>query len=104
MSDTLRRIKHAVHDGNYVFSEKAVIEMEADGLTEYDVVTSILSAPGIYKTIRSRSTYRHHRLEYLHVIVGASSNGLMIYSKGKLAREYDVDVFYLLISSKRARR
>ena len=104
MSDTLRRINHAVHDGNYVFSEKAVIEMEADGLTEHDVVTSILSAPGIYKTMRSLSTYRRHRLEYLHVILGVSSSGITIYTKGKLAREHDADVFYLLISSKRAKR
>ena len=33
-SDILRRIKRAVLAGNYAFSEKALIEMEADDLTE----------------------------------------------------------------------
>ena len=41
MSDTLRRIKRAIEHGNYVFSEKAAIEMVADGITEHDVATSI---------------------------------------------------------------
>ena len=104
MSDTLRRIKQAVLDGNYVFSMKAVIEMEVDGLTEYDVATSILNATGIHKTIRSRSIHRRQILEYLQVIVGVSSSGLVIYTKGKLAKESGADVFYLLVSSKRARR
>jgi hypothetical protein len=38
MSDMLIRIKRAVLAGHYVFSEKARLEMEADGLTELDVV------------------------------------------------------------------
>jgi len=32
--DILRRIKRAVLSGNYAFSEKALIEMEADSLAE----------------------------------------------------------------------
>ena len=43
-TDILRRIKRAVLAGNYAFSEKALIEMEADGLTELDVAESILNA------------------------------------------------------------
>ena len=34
MSDVLVRIKRAILAGRYVFSEKARLEMEADGLTE----------------------------------------------------------------------
>jgi len=40
-SDLLRRIKRAVLAGNYAFSEKALLEMEADGPTELDVAESI---------------------------------------------------------------
>lgn len=56
--DLLRRIKRAVLAGNYAFSEKAYIELEADGLTELDVAESILNAVAIYKTLRSRSPFR----------------------------------------------
>lgn len=47
MSDILIRIKRAVLAGHYAFSEKARIEMEADGLTELDVAESILSAVAV---------------------------------------------------------
>ena len=50
-SDLLRRIKRAVLAGNYAFSEKALLEMEADALTELDVAESILNAVAIYKTL-----------------------------------------------------
>ena len=43
----LVRIKRAVLAGRYAFSEKARLEMEADGLTELDVAGSILSALAI---------------------------------------------------------
>ena len=58
MSDTLVRIKRAVLAGHYAFSEKASMELEADGLTELDVVESIVNAVAIYKTIRSTSPFR----------------------------------------------
>jgi len=60
----LIRIKRAVLAGNYVFSGKARIEMQADALTELDVAESILNAVAIYKTLRSTSPYRTSR-EYL---------------------------------------
>ncbi len=49
MNDILVRIKRAVISGKYVFSEKARLEMEVDGLTELDVAESILNAVAIYK-------------------------------------------------------
>ncbi len=55
MTDTLVRIKRAVLAGRYAFSEKASLELEADGLTELEVVESIANAVAIYKTIRSKS-------------------------------------------------
>lgn len=102
MSDTLIRIKRAILAGHYAFSEKASIELEADGLTELDVVESIVNAVAIYKTIRSRSPYRQAAKEYLHIIQSTNLEGVMIYSKGKLIREAGIETYYFLISSKRA--
>lgn len=102
MSDVLVRIKRAVLAGHYAFSEKARLEMEADGLTELDVAESILNAVAIFKRIRSRSTFRTARTEYLYIIQATNLEGLMIYTKGKLAEQANEDHFYFLISSKRA--
>ena len=102
MSDTLVRIKRAILAGHYAFSEKASIELEADGLTELDVAESIVNAVAIYKTIRSTSPHRKSRKEYLHIIQSTNLEGLMIYSKGKLVQEAGVETYYFLISSKRA--
>jgi len=48
MADILVSIKRAVLAGRYAFSEKARLEMEADGLTELDVIESIMNAAAIY--------------------------------------------------------
>jgi len=102
MENVLARIKRAVLAGRYAFSEKARIEMEADGLTELDVAESILNAVAIYKKIRSKSFQRQRRREYLYVIQSTNLDGLPIYTKGKLVREADVETYYFLVSSKRA--
>ena len=102
MSDTLVRIKRAILTGHYAFSEKASIEVEADGLTELDIVESIVNAVAIYKTIRSTSPYRRQAREYLHIIQSTNLEGLMIYTKGKLVQESGVETYYFLISSKKA--
>jgi len=102
MSDVLVRIKRAVLSGRYVFSEKARIEMEADGITELDVVESIINAVAIYKRIRSRSSLRKQAREYLYVIQGTNLDGLVIYSKGKLVHEAAAETYYFLVSSKKA--
>lgn len=103
MGDVLLRIKRAVLAGYYAFSEKARLEMEADGLTELDVVESIVNAAAIYKRIRSRSLYRSHVREYLYVIQSTNLVGLVIYTKGKLAPEAGRETYYFLVSSKKAR-
>jgi len=102
MSNVLVRIKRAVLAGRYVFSEKARLEMEADGLAELDVAESILSAVAIYKKVRSRSPFRGQATEYLYVIQSTNFDGLMIYTKGKLVREAGVETYYFLVSSKKA--
>lgn len=102
MSDVLVRIKRAVLAGRYAFSEKARTEMESDRLTELDVAESILNAVAIYKKIRSTNPLRKRSREYLYIIESANLDGLAIYSKGKLVRETGQDVYYFLVSSKRA--
>lgn len=102
MSDTLTRIKRAILAGHYAFSEKASLELEADGLTELDVVESIVNAIAIYKTIRSRSPYRKAAREHLYIIQSTNLDGMMIYTKGKLVQEAGIETYYFLISSKKA--
>ena len=58
MVDILVRIKRTVLAGRYAFSEKARIDMEADGITELDVAEYIVNAVAIYKRLRSRSPHR----------------------------------------------
>ena len=100
--DVLVRIKRAVLVGRYAFSEKARLEMEADGLTELDVAESILNAVAIYKKVRSASPRRARVREYLYIIQSTNLTGLPIYTKGKLVRETNQESYYFLVSSKRA--
>ncbi|HEX4055569.1 MAG TPA: hypothetical protein VHX86_14995 [Tepidisphaeraceae bacterium] len=64
----LSRIKRLVLAGRFEFSEKARIEMFADGLTEQDLVEVIANARQIHKTLLSTSTSRRGR-ERLYVIM-----------------------------------
>ena len=101
MTDVLIRIKRVILTGRFAFSEKARLEMEADGITELDVAESILNATAIYKTIRSNSPLKGKKREYLYVIQGTNLDGLFIYSKGKLIGESGAECYYFLISSKK---
>lgn len=76
--------------------------MEGDQLTELDVAESILNAVAIYKRVRSRSTLKRARREYLYVIQSTNLEGLAIYTKGKLVNEAGIETYYFLVSSKRA--
>jgi hypothetical protein len=100
--DILVRIKRTILAGRYAFSEKARIEMESDGLTEFDVAESIINAVAIYKRLRSTSRRRSSRTEYLYVIQSTNLEGVVVYSKGKLVREHGEGHFYFLVSAKRA--
>jgi hypothetical protein len=102
MSEVLVRIKRAVLGGRYAFSEKARLEMEEDAIGELDVAESIINAVAIYKKLRSRSSFKAMRAEYLYVIQSPNLNGLAIYSKGKLVKEAGEEIYYFLVSSKKA--
>jgi hypothetical protein len=99
--DILIRIKRLVIARRVLFTEKAEIEMARDALTPELVYESILNAPAILKALRSRNP-RTKKTERLFVIRGLTFDGLDIYTKGKILTKEGVDIFYVLISSKRS--
>jgi YgiT-type zinc finger domain-containing protein len=96
--DPLLRIKRLVVRGFVRFTEKARLELEADGLEPEDALEAILSAPGIQKVLRSRSPRRAATRETLYVIVGTSFSGFPVYTKGVIRKEGGQDVLYILVS------
>ena len=98
--DTIVRIKRLVIARNVLFTQKAEGEMAAESLTPELVYESILNAPSIFKALRSRNPHTR-KAEKLYVIKGLTYDGLDIYTKGKILTKKGVDVFYVLISSKR---
>ena len=99
--DILIRIKRLVISRKVLFTQKADIEMALDALTPEIVYESILNAPNIFKVLRSYNP-KTKRPERLYVIKGLTFDGLAIYTKGKIMTKQGVDVFYVLISSKRS--
>jgi len=77
------------------------MEMARDSLAPELVYEAILNAPAIFKVLRSRNP-KTKKVEKLYVIKGLTFDGLEIYTKGKILKKEGVDVFYVLISSKRS--
>ena len=101
MLGALVRIKRLVLAQRVIFTAKAESEMYTDGLSHEVVFEAIINAPAITKTLRSRNP-RSGRRETLYVIKGLTYDGLVIYTKGKIASFEGREVFYVLISSKRS--
>lgn len=99
--DILARIKRLVLSRKVLFTKKAALEIIADHLTEELVCEAIVNAPAIAKTLRSRNPDTGKR-EILYMIKGLTYDGLLIYTKGKIAKIAHQEVFYVLISSKRS--
>jgi hypothetical protein len=99
--DILVRIKRLVISRRVLFTEKADLEMAADSLTPEMVYEAILNAPALSKVVRSRNP-KTGRAERLYIIKGMTFDGLEIYTKGKIMKEEGIDVFYVLISSKKS--
>ena len=99
--DVLIRIKRLVISRRVLFTEKADLEMSADMLTPEIVYEAILNAPAIFKSLRSRNP-KTGKAERLYVIKGMTFDGLEIYTKGKIMKMEGIDVFYVLISSKKS--
>jgi len=96
VTDALLRIKRLILAQRVVFTAKAEAEMYADGLSH-----AIVNAPAITKRLRSRNPWSGRR-ETLYVIKGITYDGVVIYTKGKIATFEGWEVFYVLISSKRS--
>ena len=75
--------------------------MARDSLTPELVYEAILNAPAIFKVLRSRNT-KSSRSERLYVIKGLTFDGVDIYTKGKVLKKEGIEVFYVLISSKKS--
>ena len=99
--DTLVRIKRLVIARHVLFTQKAESEMAGESLTPELVYESILNAPAVFKSLRSRNP-RTKKTEKLYVIKGLTFDGLDIYTKGKILSKEGVDIFYVLVSSKRS--
>ncbi len=99
--DILIRIKRLVISRRVLFTEKADQEMAADSLTPEMVYEAILNAPAIFKVLRSRNP-KTGKAERLYVIKGMTFDALEIYTKGKIVEKEGIDVFYVLISSKKS--
>ena len=99
--DLLTRIKRLVISRKVLFTEKADQEMAIDDLTPELVFEAIINAPAIFKTLRSREPHTG-RQERLYVIKGMTFDGIDVYTKGKILRKDGVEIFYVLISSKRS--
>lgn len=100
--DILTRIKRLALARRIVLTRKAGAEMHADGLSEDDVIESIVSAHRIDKTLRSTSSRRSDAGERLYVIKGFSFSNVLVYTKGKIVKDAGYEAFYILVSSKRA--
>ncbi len=75
--------------------------MVRDALTPELVYEAILNAPAIFKVLRSRNL-KAGRSERLYVIKGLTFDGVDVYTKGKILKREGVEVFYVLISSKKS--
>ena len=75
--------------------------MARDALTPELVYEAILNAPGIFKVLRSRNP-KSGTSERLYIIKGLTFDGLAVYTKGKILKKERIDVFYVLISSKKS--
>ena len=95
------RIKRLVISRHVLFTEKADVEMARDSLTPEMVYEAILNAPAIFKVLRSRNP-RTGMAEKLYVIKGLTFDGIEIYTKGKILKKGKIDVFYVLVSSKKS--
>lgn len=102
MAEILKRIKRCIITGRIRFTFKAELEMLADNLSRTEVLESILNAQAISKVLRSRAVARKGRAERLYIIQGFTYDNILVYTKGKLQRERGEEVYYILISSKRA--
>lgn len=99
--DILTKIKRLAIARRLRFTFKADTERIRDGLSVEDIVESLVNAPVINKTLRSRSPSRLLPREQLYVIISSTYDGTLVYTKGTIRRTQGVEEYYLLISAKK---
>lgn len=98
--DVLLVIKRLAFRRNLIFTLKAENEMYQDDITKDDVIESLVNALRVDKVLRSRSPFRESARDRLYVIKGMTLDNVVIYTKGKIAREMNGEMSYVLISCK----
>lgn len=101
-SSDLAKIKRLIILGRYRFTRKAELERLRDGLLQTDVLEAIINANEIKKVLRSTSPFRAGRRDKLYIIEGFTFDGLLIYTKGVIRREFGQETLYILVSAKRS--
>jgi hypothetical protein len=101
MNQELVTIKRLIIKKHYAFTEKALVEMDRDSLSEEDILESILNAQFLH-TKRSTSPFKQRKKEKVYIIESFTYSGLLIYTKGVIRGTGDNRKFYLLISSKKS--
>ncbi len=99
--NALPTIKRLIIQGRYAFTEKALLEIDREHLTQDLVLESILNAQFV-RTKLSTSPYRKHRRERVFIIESFTYGGMLLYTKGVLKKDSEGYKFYLLISSKKS--
>jgi hypothetical protein len=97
----LATIKRLIIQGRYAFTEKALLEIDREQLTEELVLEAILNAQFL-KIRRSTSARKSCRDESICMIESFTYAGLLLYTKGVVKRDAEGYRFYLLISSKKS--
>jgi len=101
MNYTLKKIKRLIIRGNYVFTAKAETERINDNLSQEDILESILNASFI-RTKRSTSPWRQGKKEKINIIESFTYDGILIYTKGVIRKQEQVESFYIIISAKKS--
>jgi hypothetical protein len=97
----VKLIHYSICRSSRVWRGYPAVRTVRDGLSHEVVFEAIINAPAITKTLRARNP-RSDRRETLYVIKGITFDGMVIYTKGKIATFEGREVFYVLISSKRS--
>lgn len=93
---TIDKIKRLAVRRQLKFTFKAECELLRDGLTQDDIIESIINAPDIKKVLKSTASLG----DMPYVIESPNFDGMWIYTKGRLMK--NETEFYILISSKLA--
>lgn len=101
MDFVLTKIKRLIIKGQFKFTIKADAERLLDGLTQEDVLESILNA-SLVRTKKSRSPQRKEPNERMHIIESFTYDGVLIYSKGVIRKDGPIETFYIIVSAKRS--